>query len=72
MVAVDDDRADSSDPAPAPRQSPVARALTPFLSVALAIIGIVWAGGILLEFGIALITEQVIAAILANALAIAF
>ena len=44
--------------------SKVARALTPWLGAALATIGIIWASGIIVDLGIALITEQVICGIL--------
>tara|TARA_E500000331_G_scaffold113766_2_gene110866 strand:+ start:4243 stop:6186 length:1944 start_codon:yes stop_codon:yes gene_type:complete len=56
---------------PAP-QSGVARALTPWLASTLAIIGIVWASGILIDLGIGLITEQVICGILGLAFAIIY
>ena len=56
---------------PAP-QSGAARALTPWLASTLAIIGIVWASGILIDLGIGLITEQVICGILGLAFAIIY
>ena len=58
--------------APGPPKSPIVRALTPYLGFGLAVIGLVWAGGFLLEIGIALLTEQVISAILAHSLAIIY
>ena len=57
--------------APAP-QSRVARALTPWLASTLAVIGIIWASGILIDLGIGLITEQVICGILGLAFAIIY
>ncbi|MDP6561157.1 MAG: TRAP transporter fused permease subunit, partial [Candidatus Binatia bacterium] len=57
---------------PLPPSSPVTRALTPWLGFILALIGLIWAGGILLDLGIALFTEQVISAILAHSLAIIY
>ncbi len=39
---------------PLPPSSTVARVLTPWLGFVLAFIGLVWAGGILLDLGIAL------------------
>ena len=52
--------------------SKVARALTPWLSATLAIIGIIWASGFIVDLGIALITEQVICGILGLAFAIIY
>ena len=50
----------------------MARALTPWLGAALAIIGIIWASGIVVDLGIALITEQVICGVLGLTFAIIF
>ena len=63
--------ADQSDEAPAPL-SPVARALTPWLSAALALIGIFWASGVAVDIGLALITEQVICGVLGLTFAIIY
>ena len=52
--------------------SKMARALTPWLSASLAIIGIIWASGIIVDLGISLITEQVICGILGLAFAIIY
>ena len=62
---------ESEEKTPEPT-SKVARALTPWLSAALATIGIIWASGFLVDLGIALITEQVICGILGLAFAIIF
>ena len=56
---------------PVPSSS-VARALTPWLSATLALIGIVWASGVMVDLGIALITEQVICGILGLTYAIIY
>ena len=50
----------------------MARALTPWLGATLAIIGIIWASGIIVDLGIALITEQVICGILGLTFAIIY
>ena len=63
--------AEVTNNAPAP-QSRVARALTPWLASTLAIIGIIWASGFLIDLGIGLITEQVICGILGLAFAIIY
>ena len=52
--------------------SKMARALTPWLGATLAIIGIIWASGIIVDLGIALITEQVICGILGLTFAIIY
>ena len=57
--------------APVP-SSKMARAFTPWLGAALAIIGIIWASGIVVDLGIALITEQVICGVLGLTFAIIF
>ena len=57
------------DETPLPQGPRVARVLTPWLSFILALIGLVWAGGILLDIGVALFTEQAISAIVAHSLA---
>lgn len=61
-----------ADEKPLSQSPPVARVLTPWLSFALAFIGLVWAGGILLDIGVALFTEQAISAIVAHSLAIIY
>ena len=61
----------TSEEAPVP-SSKMARALTPWLGAALAIIGIIWASGIVVDLGIALITEQVICGVLGLTFAIIF
>ncbi len=70
MEAVEE-AADNSEKTPAPPPQ-VARALTPWLSAALALIGIVWASGIIIDIGIALITEQVICGVLGLTFAIIY
>ena len=70
MDAVDNP-ANKNENTPAP-PSLVARALTPWLGAALAIIGIIWASGILVDVGIALITEQVICGVLGLTFAIVY
>ena len=70
MDAVDNP-ANKNENTPAP-PSFVARALTPWLGAALAIIGIIWASGILVDIGIALITEQVICGVLGLTFAIVY
>jgi TRAP transporter 4TM/12TM fusion protein len=52
--------------------SPVARALTPWLGSALAVIGLLWASGIAVDFGIDIIAEQVMGSVLGIAFAIIF
>ena len=66
-----DQGVNDSEKAPVP-PSRVARALTPWLGAALAIIGIIWASGIIVDLGIALITEQVICGILGLTFAIIY
>ena len=61
----------TSIPTPEP-SSKMARALTPWLGATLAIIGIIWASGIVVDLGIALITEQVICGVLGLTFAIIF
>ena len=63
--------ADQSNEAPAPPSS-VARALTPWLSAALALIGVFWASGVAVDIGLALITEQVICGVLGLTFAIIY
>ena len=62
---------DTQENTPVPSSS-VARALTPWLSATLALIGIVWASGVMVDLGIALITEQVICGILGLTYAIIY
>jgi len=66
-----DQTVDNQENAPVP-SSKVARALTPWLSASLAIIGIIWASGFIVDLGIALITEQVICGILGLTFAIIY
>jgi len=66
-----DNPANKNENTPAP-PSIVARALTPWLGAALAAIGIIWASGILVDIGIALITEQVICGVLGLTFAIVY
>ena len=57
----------------APVQPPkVVRALTPWLVASLAIIGIIWSSGLIVDLGISLITEQVICGVLGLTFAIVY
>jgi len=57
---------------PAPQSSPVARALTPWLGLTLAVIALVWASGLIVDYGVNLIDVQVICLILGHAYAIIY
>lgn len=57
---------------PAPSDSPIARALTPWLGFAIAALGIIWASGLIVDFGGTIIVEQVMCAVLGHSLAIAY
>ena len=71
MESVENTPTDSSNEAPAP-PSPVARALTPWLGIALGLIGLLWASGIAVDLGIDIIAEQVMVAVLGISFAIIF
>ncbi|MDP7601135.1 MAG: TRAP transporter fused permease subunit, partial [Rhodospirillales bacterium] len=71
MESVENTPTDSSNEAPAP-PSPVARALTPWLGIALGLIGLLWASGIAVDLGIDIIAEQVMVAVLGISFAIVF
>ncbi|MDA0241554.1 MAG: TRAP transporter fused permease subunit, partial [Proteobacteria bacterium] len=72
MAAVEPSTASDPDIAPALPGSPIARALTPWLGFILAIVGLVWASGLVVDFGVTLIAEQVMCAVLGHALAIVY
>ncbi len=62
----------SSDAAPERSQSPALDRIRLGLSQALAIVGLVWASGLLLDIGVPVQTEQVLAAALSFSLALVF
>ena len=66
------DPATDQDIAPAPPAPPVARALTPWLGFILAMVGLVWASGIIVDAGFSLIPEQVICIVLGHSFAIIY
>ena len=66
-----DEVPNTNEEVPVP-SSKTARVLTPWLSSALATIGIFWASGVAVDLGIALITEQVICGVLGLTFAIIF
>ncbi|MBT3992335.1 MAG: TRAP transporter fused permease subunit [Rhodospirillaceae bacterium] len=70
MEAVETTATESND-APAP-PSPVAQALTPWLGIALAVIGLLWSSGIAVDLGIEIIAEQVMCAVLGLAFTIVY
>lgn len=57
---------------PAQSSSPLARAISSILSISLSVLGLVWAGGFLLDFGVPLQNEQVLAAAVGLSLGLVF
>jgi len=71
LESVTDSEPKSSE-APAPQSPAVARALTPWLGFTLALAALVWASGLVVDFGIEIIDVQVICLVLGHAYAIIY
>lgn len=71
-VAGNSPEAPDSIETPAPPASPIARALTPWLGLTLALLSIIWASGLIVDFGFTLIDIQVICAVLGHSFAIVY